>query len=144
MKKRILWIEDDYHVIKGLVRPIEKEGFIVDSATSALEGYKKAPQWQSYDLIVVDIILPINDGSGSVPKEVQAWQAEEHAGIGLLKWIKLDLKVKIPVVVLSVVRDPIKRFDLGELGIDDCLIKRGLLPEQVKKLIFGLLGIDED
>src|SRR5690349_9152940 len=99
MKKRILWIEDDYYAIRSLVRPIEQEGFKVDAATSAADGYKKAARWRLYDLIIVDIILPISDDSGDVPMDAQTWLAEEYVGIGLLKSLKLDLKVRVPIVV---------------------------------------------
>ena len=54
MKQRILWIEDDHFAIKGLVRPLELLGFKIDVATSAIEGFHKAQNWKSYDLILVE------------------------------------------------------------------------------------------
>src|SRR5512138_3706986 len=52
MSKRILWIEDDYYTIKGLVKPLENDGFCIDIAIDGIEAYKKLTSWQAYDLIV--------------------------------------------------------------------------------------------
>ncbi len=139
MHKRILWIEDDYYAIKGLVRPLEKNGFQVDAATSAIEGYHKASSWQRYDLIVVDLILPLSDDEQDLPEKVSAWRYEEYVGVGLLKWLLTDLKVTCPVMLLSVVRHPMHTFQLGQMGLASYLPKRGLLPSQVKAEVFRLL-----
>jgi CheY-like chemotaxis protein len=141
-ERRILWIEDDYHVVKGLLRPLEKIGVQIDVATSALDGYRMLTKQQRYDLIVVDLILPLTDDTWPPPKIVAAWQDERHAGVGLLKWLMQDLKVECPVLVLSVVQDPIPTFDLGDLGIAGSLLKRGLLPSAVKEEVSRLLGIE--
>lgn len=139
MNKRILWIEDDYYAIKGLVRPLEKAGFQIDAATSAIEGYHKARRWQLYDLIVVDLILPLSDDDQALPEKVSTWRYEEHVGVGLLKWLLTELKVTCPVMLLSVVRHPMHTFQLSGIGLASYLPKRGLLPSQVKTEVFRLL-----
>ena len=144
MNKRILWIEDDYYAIKGLVRPLEKAGFVVDAATSALDGFNRALHWEQYDLIVVDLILPISNETKPVPDKVSTWQKEEHVGVGILKWLLSELKVKCPVMLLSVVRNPAQTYKLDSLGLAAYLPKRGLLPTQVKAEVFRLLGISSD
>ena len=144
MNKRILWIEDDYYAIKGLVRPLEKAGFVVEAATSALDGFNRAQHWEQYDLIVVDLILPISNETKPVPDKVSAWQKEEHVGVGILKWLLGELKVKCPVMLLSVVRNPAQTYKLDSLGLAAYLPKRGLLPTQVKAEVFRLLGISSD
>ena len=141
MAKRILWIEDDYYAIKGLVRPLEKAGLTIDAATSAYDGYLKAQHWQAYVLIIVDLILPLSNGDPALPEKVTAWQREEYVGVGLLKWLLSDLKVKCPVLLLSVVRHPTHTFQLENLGLAGYLPKRGLLPSRVKADIFQLLGL---
>ncbi len=142
MKKRILWIEDDYFAIKGLVRPLSKKGFEIDVATSAAEGFQKAQDWQFYDLILVDLILPLADEAGTLPEKVKSWGNEKYAGIGLLKWLKTEKKVECPVMMLSVVREPISRFNLENLGVTGYLLKRGLLPSRVKEEVFKILEIE--
>ena len=142
MKNHILWIEDDYYAIQGLVRPLVKAGFEVDPATSAVEGYKKAKNWRSYDLIIVDLILPLSDSDEKLPLEVIAWEREVYVGVGLAKWLLTELKVKCPVLLLSVVRDPITTFHLENIGLADYLPKRGLLPSRVKEEVLKLLGLE--
>jgi CheY-like chemotaxis protein len=144
MKKRILWIEDDYYAIKGLVRPLEKAGFVVEAATSAIDGFNLAVHWELYDVIVVDLILPLSNDNKAVPEKVSAWQKEDHVGVGIMKWLLLDLKVKCPVMLLSVVRNPAQTYKLDVMGLAAYLPKRGLLPTQVKAEIFRLLGISSD
>lgn len=141
--KRVLWIEDDYYAIKGLVRPLEKSGFQIDVATSASGGYHKLSNRQAYDLIVVDLILPLSDDASSPPPEVAAWLNEQYSGIGLLRWLMQDPKIECPVLVLSVVQDPISIYSLEGLGLAGSLLKRGLLPSRVKEEVFRLLGMGQ-
>jgi CheY-like chemotaxis protein len=141
MKKCILWIEDDYFAIKGLVRPLEREGFTFDVATSAVEGFYKAQQWRAYDVILVDLILPLVNSDEDLPEKVRSWNNEPYVGIGLLKWLKADLQVECPVLMLSVVRDPISKFHLENLGLAGYLPKRGLLPSQVKANVLKIINV---
>jgi len=141
MTRRILWIEDDYFAIKGLMRPLERAGFEIDAATSAYEGYLKGQQWTAYDLIAVDLILPLSAGEHRLPDTVLAWQHEEYVGVGLLKWLLTELKVTRPVALLSVVRHPTQTFQLENIGLAGYLPKRGLLPTHVREEFFRLLGI---
>lgn len=143
MNKKILWIEDDFYAIKGLVRPLTKLGFEIDVATSALDGYKKAQQWRQYDLVVVDLIIPVCEHDISIPEIVQSWAQEKHVGIGLAKWLKSEQKVDRPILLLSVVRDPIARFNLADFGLEHCISKSGLLPTKVKDTVLRLLGVQK-
>ena len=141
MKKCILWIEDDYFAINGLIRPLEHEGFTFDVATSAVEGFYKAQHWQAYDVILVDLILPLANGEEDLPEKVRAWNNEPYVGIGLLKWLKAELQVQCPVLMLSVVRNPIPKFHLEKLGLAGYLPKRGLLPSQVKANVLKIINL---
>ena len=125
-------IEDDHYAIQGLFRPLERQGFEIIVATSTTEAYERLRDWQQYDAIVVDLILPSSDSSETPPPEVEAWEAELYSGIGLLKWLLYQVHVTCPVVVLSVVDEP-----LVDLGVNDHLIacrmaKKGLLPSTVE------------
>lgn len=140
--KTMLWIEDDYYAIKGLVRPLENAGFQVDRETSAYDGFCRLLDQHNYDLIVVDLILPLSNDTQSLSPEVAAWQVEEYVGIGLLKWIMQVLKPSCPVLVLSVVKDPISTYGLEDLGLAGSLHKSGLLPSEVKEEVFRVLGME--
>lgn len=144
MNKKILWIEDDYYAIKGLVRPLEISGFHIDVATSAKDGYEKAIKWQEYDLLVVDVIVPVSEDDGEVLPLIEAWESNgEYVGIGLTKWLVNELKVERPILLMSVVSDPIKRASLSEHPNLHSLSKKGLLPSKVKEEVFRILNMKE-
>lgn len=144
MNKRILWIEDDYYAIKGLFRPLQLSGFEIEVATSAVDAYEKARNWQKFDIIVVDLIIPLSDYDEEIQSEtVKSWDNEEYLGVGLAKWLIKDLKVECPVLIMSVVIDAISRFKLSEYGLVHILSKKGLRPSVVKAEIFRILGVKE-
>jgi len=141
MNTKILWIEDDYYNYQSLFRPLEQKGVVVEHALSAAEGYKKARNWKNYDLIVVDIILPLTKDSAPIAEEVLRWEKEEYLGIGLVKWLRNTIKVKCPIVILSVIDDPIENYHLQELHIEDNVAKRGLLPSRLTERIKPILNM---
>ena len=61
MKKRILIIEDEEDLIKGLKLNLADEGYEVDWATDGRQGLRKALDTNP-DLILLDIMLPEMDG----------------------------------------------------------------------------------
>ena len=143
MSEKILWIDDDYYAIQGLFRPLEKENYQVDVALSAVEGYEKAQRWQEYDLIVVDLILPVSQEE-TAPEPVRSWDDQEkypYVGIGLVEWLLRDLRVECPVIVLSVVPDPISMSKLEELGVSGFIRKSGLLPTDLKDELMPILEV---
>jgi CheY-like chemotaxis protein len=142
MNRSILWIEDDYHAIKGLMRQLKKAKVSIDSASCAIEGYEKAQHWQDYDLIVLDLILPLTNGhTEELPALVKSWKDEPHVGIGILKWLRRDLKVKCPVILLSVVQNPVVAYHLEDIKPEIYLPKHALLPADVKQQVLSLLAI---
>lgn len=58
---RILLIEDHKPLLRALRRGLEEEGFAVDTAIDGEEGDYKAKS-TSYDVIVLDLMLPKRDG----------------------------------------------------------------------------------
>jgi DNA-binding response OmpR family regulator len=58
---RILVIEDEPRILGFLVRGLEAEGFAVDAARNGTEGLKRARR-DSYDLVLLDLLLPGLDG----------------------------------------------------------------------------------
>ncbi len=139
MKNRILWIEDDYYHIKGLLRPLEKEGFKVTFSTSANDAYQKAQDWRDYEIIIIDMILPPIDEEAELSPEVGKWGQEEYLGVGLLKYIKYELKCSSPIIVLSVAANGLTDV-LNALGVDRVLLKRGLLPREVQRIVHEVLA----
>ncbi|RPI95726.1 MAG: response regulator [Chloroflexi bacterium] len=142
MSKSILWIDDDYYAIQGLFRPLVVSGYQVDVAISALEGYRKAQNWKTYDLIVVDLIIPVSQLQESAPSLVESWGNEEeysYVGLGLVKWLLTVQKAQCPVAILSIVPDPVATYNLSALGIAGFIRKDGLLPSRLKAEILKIL-----
>jgi DNA-binding response OmpR family regulator len=83
---------------------LEKEGLKSDTAEDgniALTLLQKTV----YDLILVDIHLPF------------------HSGLELIKYLRSDLKMETPVLVLTAFSDPQMQLQAGELGISGYIVK---------------------
>jgi len=100
---RILVIEDERQLADIIKRGLEEEGYAVDTAYSGEEGEYLAEDF-SYDLIVLDIILPKKDG------------------IEVCLTLR-QREVKTPILMLTCkgsVGDKVKGLDSGA---DDYLVK---------------------
>ena len=144
MNRKILWIEDDYYAIKGLVRPLENAHFKVDVAISAKDAYDYALKWRDYDLIVLDVIVSVTDDEEPVIPEIAKWaNNDEYVGIAMARWLIQELKIECPILLMSVVNDPIKRFGLSGIPNLYYLSKKGLLPSRVKEEVFRILNLKD-
>lgn len=102
-RKRILLIEDEFHIAEGLRLNLELQGYDVEIAPDGGEGLRQWKSWRP-DLVVLDIMLPLIDG------------------LSVLQSIRLEDE-RLPVLILSArdgAEDKIK--GLG-LGVDDYLTK---------------------
>lgn len=61
MSKRILVVDDEKLMVKGIRFSLEQDGMEVDCAYDGKEGLRLAKE-QSYDLILLDVMLPQYDG----------------------------------------------------------------------------------
>lgn len=93
---KILIIEDDIKIINFLKKGLEEECYIVDFATNGDDGLYLASV-NEYDLILLDIMLPIKDG------------------IEVCKSIR-SAKNQTPIIMLTAkdsIEDKIKGLDIG-------------------------------
>ncbi len=60
---RILVVEDEDDLRDAIVRSLREESYAVDEAADGKSGLFKAQQW-NYDVIVLDLMLPVVDGWG--------------------------------------------------------------------------------
>ena len=128
--KRILWVEDDADLLMGLIRPLEKDGYeiiVAKDEKEALETIKKP----DFDLIILDIIIPtgIKGDKGDV----------HFIGMHLLKKLLVDLNIKIPIIVLSVVRDPEMITKMYKMGVKRVLPKGAYLPSKLREEVYNAL-----
>ena len=103
-KKKILICEDNQLAMNLLSFILEKEGFKPDTAE---DGNKALTFLQEtvYDLILMDIHLPF------------------HSGLEVIKYLRSNLKMKTPVLVLTAFSDLQMQRQAGELGISGYIVK---------------------
>jgi two-component system alkaline phosphatase synthesis response regulator PhoP len=103
MKKKILIIEDEQDLIKGLKLNLSDEGFEVESAITGIEGLRKAIE-ETHDLIILDIMLPEMDG-------LEVCRKLRQKNIG------------IPIIMLTAKGEEIDKVVGLEIGADDYITK---------------------
>jgi DNA-binding response OmpR family regulator len=103
-KMKILVCEDNLLAMNTLSFILEKEGFKPDTAE---DGNKALTLLQEtvYDLILMDIHLPF------------------HSGLEVIKYLRSDLKMNTPVLVLTAFSDLQTQRQARELGISGYIVK---------------------
>lgn len=110
---RILVVEDEPDLLRGLSQALREEGYAVDTAANGEDGLFNA-QNTDYDAIVLDVMLPKMDG----------WEVLS----------RLRLSKKTPVLMLTA-RDQSKDRVKGlDGGADDYVVKPFDLPELFARL----------
>jgi len=119
---KILLVEDDPHLAKGLQFNLEREGyevFLVDNGSSALDQLRE----KDFDLIVLDLMLP---GLG---------------GLEVARTIR-ETNIRFPILMLTA-KSSKKDKEIGlEAGADDYMTKPFHLPELLLR-IKGILRRSE-
>ena len=100
---RILVVEDDIKIAEFILKGLRSSGFAVDHAATGTQGFEMATQ-QSYDTLVVDIMLP------------------ELDGISLIRKIRAR-QDNTPVIILSARNRVDDRVNGLQAGADDYLTK---------------------
>jgi two-component system OmpR family response regulator len=54
---RVLVVEDEPDLLRGLSQALREDGYAVDTAADGEDGLYKAQAWD-YDVIVLDLMLP--------------------------------------------------------------------------------------
>lgn len=110
---RILVVEDELDLQRGLVRALRDEGYAVDAADNGEDGLFNAEN-TDYDAVILDVMMPRMDG----------WE--------MLK--RLRKAKRTPVLMLTArdqSRDRVKGLDTGA---DDYVVKPFDLPELLARL----------
>ena len=111
---RLLIIEDDPAIRQGLVERLEQEHYEVDEAEDGQSGLELALA-QGYDIIILDLILPILNGE-AICREIRAANNDT------------------PILVLSSKSQEMEKVLLLELGADDFLTKPFGMQELMARL----------
>ena len=107
---RILIIEDDEKIAELLKEGLQKAGFRTDVALDGIAGSRLLGSAIEQDLIVLDLMLPGQDGL-SLLKQIR--KAERH----------------VPVIILSAKHSFDDRLEGLQSGADDYLVKPFSFPE---------------
>jgi two-component system, OmpR family, response regulator len=99
---RLLVVEDEPRLLHNLSKALREEGYAIDTAANGDDGLFKALSYE-YDVIVLDVMLPLLDG----------WQVLE----------KLRQKRRTPVLMLTARDAGADRIRGLDTGADDYLVK---------------------
>lgn len=123
MKNKILLVEDNEMIVKGLVYSLSKEGFETNIAYNAQEAESKIES-NVYDIIILDVMLP--DGNG----------------FELCKYIKESKD--IPIIFLTAKDDEKDVVNGFNLGADDYVIKPFRTMELISRIYNVLRRYNKD
>ena len=102
MGKRILVVDDEKLIVKGIRFSLEQDGYSVDCAYDGEEALKLAKE-NAYDMILLDVMLPKHDGF-----EV-CQQIREYSDV--------------PIIMLTAKGDDMDKIMGLEYGADDYITK---------------------
>lgn len=113
-KTKILIVDDDKFLIGMYAVKFESQGFVVDSATGSVEALKKLHEGQVYDIMLLDIIMPVMDG------------------IELLRTVrKENLASKATIIMLTNETQSSQVVQAEELKADGYIVKASSVPSEV-------------
>ena len=122
MGKRILVVDDEKLIVKGIRFSLEQDGMEVDTAYDGEEALQKIKD-NEYDMILLDIMLPGDDG------------------LTILKKLRDDpITENIPVIIISAKTTELDRVKGLDLGADDYLCKPFGVMELVSRVKARLRG----
>lgn len=111
MNEKILIIEDEEDLVKGLKLNLKDEGYEVNWALDGVEGLKKANE-MAPDLIILDIMLP------------------EKNGLEVCRELR-QKNINIPIIMLTAKGKEIDKVVGLEIGADDYMTK----PFSIRELL---------
>lgn len=140
---RILWAEDEQHIIG--IAAILGETWDIQSVI-ACDDAVAALGAERFDLVVIDLILPITMREReTVPFEVRCQNdLEKYGGCWLIRYIRETLRVQIPIIVYTIVvgpdRDPVEKLLAGR--VQGYYSKYDVFPEDLDLRIKEAVGRD--
>jgi DNA-binding response OmpR family regulator len=111
MKEKILIIEDEEDLVKGLKLNLADEGYEVDWAADGVEGLRKALEERPH-LIILDIMLP------------------KMNGLDICRELRKK-NISIPIIMLTAKGEEIDKVLGLEIGADDYMTK----PFSIRELL---------
>ena len=129
MAKKVLVVDDEKLIVKGIRFSLEQDGMEVDCAYDGEEAYEKAKA-NAYDMILLDIMLPGEDG------------------LDILTRIRADkATADVPVIMVTAKTSELDKVKGLDLGADDYITKPFGVMElisRVKALLRRTSRMNED
>lgn len=129
MKKRILFIEDDKFLLEQL--QIALEDYEIVPASSSVKGMELLEK-MNFDAVLLDIMMPPPD---DMDAELVGYG--RTTGIEICRRIRY-MKPDLPIVILSVVRDPGILERINDAGADE-IINKPALPSKIDEVLMKVL-----
>lgn len=111
---RILVVEDETAMLRGLCDNLEIEGYNVDTAENGSDGLNKILE-TDYDLVILDVMLP------------------QMSGFDVCRTVRKRGK-KVPIILLTAKGEEIDKVLGLELGADDYITKPFSLRELLARI----------
>ena len=111
---RVLLVEDDRKIASFIKKGLKEQGFLVDACENGDDGYALASE-QTYDVLVLDIMLPGRDG------------------LSILRGLREE-KITVPVILLTARSALQERVEGLNLGADDYLSKPFYMEELLARI----------
>jgi len=139
-KPEILYIEDEIDLEKEFPEILAIEGYDVDKARNGDEALQKLRNHgKEYDLIILDIMMP----TGEEIAPDQSAKGGFETGKVILKKLRHELKLQIPVIVLTAYSKPETEDELRSFGISEFLGKPTSLTELLRYIKMYIRGSDK-
>jgi CheY-like chemotaxis protein len=123
--KNILFIDDDYNRLSSHIEMLKIQGYDVKGINSAKEALEELRMKKDkYDVIILDLMMPVDEFG------VEETKNGRETGLVLLGKLR-EISKDIPVIVLTVLRDPSVMEKARKLGVNEYLLK----PQFPSKLI---------
>jgi CheY-like chemotaxis protein len=118
-KLKILLIDDDRFLLDMYLMKFKKSGIQIDTASNSIEALNKLRTDSSYDIVLLDIIMPGMDG------------------LELLKTVK-DEKL-LPDTLFIMLTNQAEDFQKAkDLGVDGYIIKATAIPSEVVEQVLNI------
>lgn len=119
-RKKILIVEDEDYLRELYVQILGDEGYLVEAASDGEVAYEKLST-TTYDLVLLDIILPKMDG------------------IQLLEKLKKESKEAGPIVLLTNLGQDLIIAKAMDYEVRGYMVKSDYTPEEIVKEVKGYL-----
>ncbi|MGN7611582.1 response regulator [Magnetococcales bacterium HHB-1] len=119
--KKILFIDDDPHLLQMMQFVLELEGYQLVTATNGQEGIRQFEKG-GVDIIITDLMMPVMDG------------------LRFLEWLRNNQRSDVPVIVITATTEQTLQIESKKSGAKKIFTKPidpPLLLETLEKIFTG-------